>query len=111
HCCWAATFGPGDLLITQNDTLFEYTRGGTLVQSAGIPYPHPELASCLPCEAARDVAVLDAGRAALYNGTFDPYLSTFDAASLAWTHQTFVGLSTVNNVSYGGIANTDRYVF
>ena len=51
------------------------------------------------------------GRVHVYNGTFDPYLSTYDPVSATWSHITFEGWSTVNNQSYGGIAVYDRYVF
>lgn len=47
----------------------------------------------------------------LYNGTFDPYLSSYDPADDSWTHVTHAGWSTVNNVSYGGIARSEHTVF
>src|SRR5262249_3119773 len=52
-----------------------------------------------------------AGNTEIYNGTFTPYLSTYNPGSQSWSHQTFAGWSTVNNGSYGGIAAFDKYVF
>jgi hypothetical protein len=106
---FGASFTPGNLVVTYENNLLEYTLAGALVQSTSIPYPGG--ASCTPCEHARDVAVPGFDRAHVYNGTFDPYMSTFNAATGTWSHQTYSGLSTANNVSYGGIANLGRYVF
>jgi len=39
----------------------------------------------------------------VYNGTFSPYMSTYNTVTGDWSHITKSGFSTVNNVSYGGI--------
>src|SRR5262249_4859030 len=76
--------------------LQEYTSGGTLVRSLAIPPGGP-------AEDARDLVADSSGNILVYNGTFSPYLSTYSTSG-SWSHQTFAGWSTVNNVSYGGIA-------
>ena len=63
-----------------------------------------------PQEDARDLAAGPDGRVHVYNGTFDPYLSTLDTAG-AWSHRTYAGWSTVNNTRYGGLALSGDYAF
>jgi len=97
----------GNILVSTNgpglqQLLQEYTPGGTLVQAVEIP---PAGA----WEDARDLVADAAGNILVYNGTFDPYLSTYAAG--AWNHQTYSGWSTVNNVSYGGIGLFGNYAF
>jgi hypothetical protein len=104
-----AEFTPGNLLLSQSDILREYTRDGVLVQSISIPYPGG--APCPQCEEARDVTVHPNGRAYVYNGTSKPYLSEFNPITDGWSHQTFAGLSLVNNGSYGGLTTRGRYAF
>ena len=60
---------------------------------------------------ARDVVVGTAGQAYVYNGTFTPSLSTLDPVAGTWASTTLSGWSTVNNVSYGGVAAFGPYVF
>src|SRR5437762_1901022 len=77
--------------------LEELTPSGVLVRSVSIPIAGGT-------EYARDLAVTG-NQVRVYNGTFSPQLSTYDGASGAWTSTTGpVGWSTVNNVSYGGLA-------
>jgi hypothetical protein len=59
----------------------------------------------------RDLVVGSDGRLSLFNGTFDPYLSTFDPVPNSWSHVTRADWATVNNVSYGGIARYGNNVF
>jgi len=100
--------GVGNLIVSSDERLYEYTTNGKLVQSLDIPYPggsHPVT------ESARDIAYSGAGNTYVYNGTFDPYLSVLNAQTNLWGHQTFSGWSTVNNGTYGGIAVTNDYAF
>lgn len=91
----------GNLVISTDDVLYEYTPAGVFVQSFAIPYatgPYPVL------EYARDIAIsVDKTEIHVYNGTYEPYVSTLDLSTSLWSHQTFAGWSTANNVSYGGI--------
>ncbi len=59
--------------------------------------------------AARDAVKLSDGTLLVYNGTFEPVLSVY--ANGIWADLDFAGWSTANNVSYGGIASDDRYVW
>jgi hypothetical protein len=90
------------LVVTQN-TLTEYTRAGVPVSSS-IPISNTS-------EVARDVIVDYAGVIHVYNGTFSPYLSTYSPTIATWTHNTYPGWSTVNNVSYGGITRHRNHVY
>jgi hypothetical protein len=87
----------------------EYTMTGTRVQIlANVPQP----GSTGPTtEEARDLILGPGNAIHLYNGTFSPYLARLDLNTLAWTQQTFAGWSTVNNLSYGGLARLGQYVF
>lgn len=60
-------------------------------------------------ESAKDAVKLSDGTLVVYNGVFDPVLSVY--ANNAWSHLTFSGWSSVNNLTYGGIASNDRYVW
>ena len=87
-------------------TIFEYklgdTHGVVRLQVPGGP---------IDSGGARDITVDGKNRLAVYNGTFDPYLSTYDPADGSWTHHTFPGWSTVDNVTYGGIASFGDYIY
>lgn len=97
----------GNVIVSTNEVLHEYTTDGVLVQSIEIPYPGPGSAT----ESARDVAVDPRGRAYVYNGTFDPYLSVLLRGGESWWHGSLPGWNTINNGTYGGIAVTRRHVF
>src|SRR5262245_6278828 len=81
----------------------EYTPSGALVRTVVVP---PGGAA----EDARDLVADASGNVYLYNGTFDPYLSTYSTGG-TWSHRTYSGWSTVNNTSYGGIGLSGSYVF
>ncbi len=104
------TFTPGNILVTHEstNTLREYTRAGQLVQSIPVPWPAGQRPSS---EYVRDVVAIDAQRAAMFNGTFDPYLSVYDSATNTWTHSTAPGWSTINNRTYGGITRLGASLF
>lgn len=90
---------PGNLLISSDNQIFEYTIDGFFVQSLYTEYPggYPST------EYARDIAADVDGYIYVYNGTFNPYMSSYDSASDLWDHFTYAGFSTANNASYGGI--------
>ncbi len=103
----ASVITPGNLLISSREVLYEYTTAGVQVQSFDVPYPGwPPV-----IESARDIVQAESGDVYVYNGTFDPYLSSLDPGSESWNHRTFSGWSTVNNGTYGGIAVTDNHAF
>jgi hypothetical protein len=51
------------------------------------------------------------GMLRVYDGTFDPYLASYAPATGAWSYITNPTWSTLNNVSYGGIASLGAKVF
>jgi hypothetical protein len=59
----------------------------------------------------RDLVMGGNGLIHVYNGTFSPYLSTYHPITPTWTHKTYSEWSTVNNVSYGGIARHQNFIF
>jgi hypothetical protein len=102
------TITGGNLLFSSEDTLHEYTVEGIHVQSFPVPYPVDPPRST---EYARDIVVGHRGIIHVFNGTFDPYLSSLNTVTTHWTHRTHLGWSTVNSVSYGGIAAKGQLVF
>lgn len=103
----AVTLTPGNLLVSTGKSVYEYSPSGELVQSIPVPYPGDDLTDA----GVRDITVDRNGNIRAYNGTFDPFLSTFNVSSETWSHVTYPGWSTVNNISYGGIASFQDKVF
>lgn len=98
---------PQDILVSTNNAgstlalVDEYTTAGLLVQQYTAP----------SSEEARDLVVDQNGQIQLYNGTFSPTLTTIDPATGNASELAIPGLSTVNNVSYGGIGTFHQFVF
>ena len=103
----AATISPGNLLISTGNQIYEYTTQGGYVQSFLTQYPSGYTIT----EYARDLATDINGRIYVYNGTFHPYMSTYNSMSSSWSHISYSGFSTVNNGSYGGIDIYGTVVF
>lgn len=95
----AAPVSTGSLVVSASNNIFEYNRSGELIQNFDIVYPGGYTVT----EYARDIAVDTNGYLHVYNGTFDPYLSTYRPDTDSWSHTGYSGLDTNNNVSYGGI--------
>jgi hypothetical protein len=92
-----------------NNRIIEFTPTGAEVRQYQVPYgtggAHPTT------EYVRDVIVDSNDDIQIYNGTFDPFLSTLDPDASTYQHHTASGWSTVNNVSYGGIGVFEEFVF
>jgi hypothetical protein len=103
----------GNLLITGEVpgqyayNLQEYTQQGALVGSQSIP----QAPGATETEDARDLSVGPNGNVNIYDGTNTPSLATLSAATNTWSYQTLSGWSTVNNITYGGVAAYKNYVF
>jgi hypothetical protein len=101
----SAPFKPGNILVSNSpfgdEDLMEFTPAGTLVQSINIS----------PANNGLDLIVDRDGRAQLYNGVFNPTLTQYDPKTNSFSSRTFAGWSTVNNLTYGGVATNGRYVF
>ncbi len=99
----ATEFSPGNLLVQAESEIREYDRAGNLLQS--IPL------DVVGDSGARDLTLDAEGNVHVYNGTFDPVLSTFDPIAMTFSQRTALGWSTANNGSYGGITTLDGLVF
>ena len=97
-----------NLLVTSENSIFEYTAAGELVREIPVPYGDKDRPLT---ERLRDVTIDQTGHIVAYNGTFDPYLSTYDVSQDSWSHVKYEGWSTANNGTYGGIASFQQYVF
>ncbi len=102
----AAMLTPGNVLVSDLNarTITEYTMTGVFVQSFLMPNNGSS-------ERLRDIVVDDNGDIHAYNGTFSPTLDSLDPSTSVVTSQTLAGWSTVNNISYGGIAVLGDTVF
>ncbi|WP_188150275.1 PQQ-binding-like beta-propeller repeat protein [Teredinibacter waterburyi] len=60
---------------------------------------------------ARDAVVMDDGKIAVFNGTFEPRLSVYTPERNEWRHIQAPAWSTVNNSSYGGIGAIGSKVY
>jgi hypothetical protein len=77
---------PDNILVTYFQSIREYTRDGTLVQSIPVPYPDEPRPGT---EWLKDVAMLADGRMAVFNGTFSPYMSILESrVGNSWSHST-----------------------
>lgn len=106
----ASTLAPGNILVNDPfflpDRVLEYAADGTLVRQIVVPYPVPG-----GLGGARGMVVDGSGLLHVYNGPFEPVLSTYDSAANAWEHRSFPGWSSINCFPCSGIDAFERYVF
>jgi hypothetical protein len=91
----------GNILITANQILYDFTQTGMLVSQMPIPQVND-----LP---ARGVTVGPGGTVAVFNGTDNPTLSTTTGAT--WTGHSVVGWNTARVIWYGGVAASPTAYF
>lgn len=99
----------GNLLITTSvgttyptqQVLREYSPNGVQLRQVNIASG----------DQARDVAASSNGDIQVYYGTFGPTLMTYGKATSTWGLRAFSGWSTVNNLTYGGVATFGNWVF
>ena len=85
---------PGNILVMlENNIVGEYTRTGSLVQQFSVPVVNTWDLQRL------DAVVDDHGRVHFYNGSYSPYLTTYDSETARFENHTFPGW----NGSGGGI--------
>jgi hypothetical protein len=99
----AGAFTPGNVVVTSQQQLIEYTPSGAVVQTVNVPTGGGD-GGC------RDLMVDKNGNMQIYNGTFSPVLTQYNPVTNTFAHQTGV-FSTVNNLSYGGLYAWGNYVF
>ena len=97
---------PGNILVSYNSNIAEYTRTGELVQSIVVPYPGVDY-----YHNTRDVVIDQAGNIDVFNSNFNPYLSTYNTSQGTWSHRTYAGWSLANSMAYGGLATMGQYVY
>jgi hypothetical protein len=102
----------GILLDSHNWTtgaaVYHYDQSGNLLGNPiAVPYPGPSS----PGEFGRSVGVDAAQNMYVYNGTFNPYLSTYDPATHTWSQHSFPGWSTVADSTFGGLAVFQHYAY
>lgn len=95
----AAEISQDSLLISSNNQVYEYSIQGDFLQSFPTEYPGGYTLT----EYARDIVMDHKGVIHVYNGTFSPYVSSYDTNAESWNHLTADEFSTANNISYGGI--------
>ena len=99
----------GNLIVTTSvgttspiqQVLREYTPGGVQLRQVNIASG----------DEARDLTVSDSGDIHVYYGTFGAVLDTYAKATGTWSGRTLSGWSTVNNLTYGGAAYANGYVY
>ncbi|HVS71673.1 MAG TPA: PEP-CTERM sorting domain-containing protein [Phycisphaerae bacterium] len=105
-----AALTPGDILLSTGQlgapsAVYEYTPGGTLVQTFPVTAPGPV------DTAGRGVSVGSDGQIYLYDGTFSPALTVINPLTGALQSYRGIGFSTANNLTYGGVAAVGNYAF
>lgn len=99
--CLPHAFAADTLLVSHQQSLYEYTLAGNLVSQATIPAGGDS--------GARDIVQTRTNAVAVFNGTFSPRLSVLRAG--AWNSTAIAGWSTVNNGTYGGIASLGHFLY
>jgi len=92
----ASAIIPGNLLISSRNTVYEYTTSGTPVQSFATQYPGGYPVT----EYARDIAMRKHDNVHVYDGTFSPFMSTYNTVTGDWSHITTPGFSTINGETF-----------
>ena len=88
-----------------NGRLYEYSLSGTRVNDTSI---QPVAGGDYPI---RDLVLDSSGKIQIFNGTFNPYLTTIDEVAGTRADHTVTGWSTANVGSFGGIVSFGQYIF
>ena len=114
---WQSTFpGQNDNILVstsayQNNqnssTISEYNSSGQLINSNTIRSG----SSATINEYARDLIVDRDGNIQVYNGTFNPNLTTLSPQLQILSSRSIAGWSTANNLTFGGIAAYENYIY
>ncbi|WP_428269650.1 hypothetical protein [Haliangium sp.] len=109
RCADTVTY-TGRLLVSLRDSgdIVEYTVAGTPVQTIAVPADG--VAGDVD-DNLRDLVVDECGVISAYQGTFQAVVARRDPGTLAWSYETMEGMSTANNITYGGVAAAGPYVF
>jgi len=101
-------FSP-DRIVAVNNSLRFFDRAGQLQSSVAIPWPQgPRPAG----QTVRDVAAMEDGKIAVFNGTSTVYISIYNPGDGSWAHQIVSNASaSVSDTATGGLTVTGSYVF
>ncbi|MDX1802934.1 MAG: hypothetical protein R3292_02560 [Alcanivorax sp.] len=95
-------FQQDSILVSSEHNLYAFSPSGSLRSRVPIPINASG-------EQARDLTLIGSDAVAVFNGTFSPLLSVMDAQG--WSSRSIDGWSTVNNISYGGMASLGSQLF
>jgi hypothetical protein len=93
---------------SRRNSLRQFTEEGLLLRSARFNYNNGAYPGT---ESLRDIVVDQNGVVNAFNGTFFPLLTRFSWNCNSFTHTSFSGWSTINNVGLGGIAAYRNFIF
>jgi hypothetical protein len=98
----AVTFTPGNIIVhnvpSGQDDLYEFTPAGVFIQQVPI----------VPRMGGQDLVIDRDGRVNINNS---PTLNIYSPATNSFSTRNFAGWTTIGNLTYGGIAAFDRYVY
>ncbi|UTF59006.1 cellulose binding domain-containing protein [Gilvimarinus sp. DA14] len=90
------------IIVSAQNTINRYAYSGELLETVEIP-------AITSGATARDIIAISETKIAVFNGVFTPTLSVFDGS--VWQNAEYEGWSIANNISFGGIAATEDYIF
>ena len=101
-------FSP-DRIVAVNNSLRFFDRQGLLKSTVTVPWP----AGFRPVnQTVRDVAVMEDGKIAVFNGTSTVYISIYNPGDGSWTHQIINNASaSASDTGTGGLATVGSFVF
>ncbi len=105
---WSLSITPGVTPLTTGNILISTSEGPAVLEFSRTG----QLVRTLNVATERDLVFDSNGNVQLYNGTFNPVLTTLNGATGQVLANTgFPGWSTVNNITYGGLAAFGNFVF
>lgn len=107
----AAPLTPNSVLVSYggSDFIAEFSRTGEMLQSLRVPHPRPDATG--GSEFVRDIERNADGSVSMFNGTFQPYLTTWNPTDGSFTHDTLTGWSSDGNMFFGNLGSYKNFVF
>lgn len=103
------TVTAGNQSATDHDLVYEYTPDGQLVQI--IPFNYNNRPYNWGPDYLRHIVVDPYGYIDAFNGTVTPFLTRYDPSAGSFSHTPFPNWRIVNNVTYGGIAAYQNFLY
>lgn len=98
----------GGIDNSSHNSIREFTPDGSLLREMRFNYNNRSYPAA---ESLRAIAVDKNGVVNAYNGTFAPLLTRFSWTCSSFSHTSFPGWWTENNVAYGGVAIWQKFTF